>query len=143
MKMILGLKGTQYCNDVRLEVFVNQKLISQTTSTTEEFITEINLPETPATHVVEICMSGKNETHTVVDDHGNILSDIAFVVETLKIQDIDMKPVFCQGRKCYFHTGNNPTGDLIQDEMYDYIGWNGKVQLEFFTPIYLWMSDYF
>ena len=143
MKMLLGLRGTQICNDVVLEIFANQKLVAHTTVTLEEFVTEINLPEDPANHVVEICMSGKTKKHTQIDADGNIISDVAFVLETLQIQDIDMKPIFCQGRPCYFHTNNNPAGAEIQDEMYDYIGWNGKVRFEFFTPIYLWMSEYF
>lgn len=143
MKLLLGLRGTAECKDVCIEIFVNQKSIAQCTAQLDEFITEIVLPEDPAKHVVEICMSGKTKKHTEVDLQGNILSDVAFIVETLKIQDIDMKPIFCQGRPCYFHCGNNPNGVEIQDEMYDYIGWNGKVQIEFFTPIYLWMSKYF
>jgi len=143
MKMNLILRGTQDCADVKLEIFVNNKLVVSTSACTDEIATEINLPDTPAIHLVEICMSGKTFEHTQVDDDGNIVSDVAFIIETLKIQDIDMKPVFCQGRQCYLHTGNNPNGALLQDEMYDYIGWNGKVQLEFFTPIYLWMSEYF
>lgn len=143
MKMILGLKGTQNCNDVKLDVFVNQNLVSQIYATTDEFVTEIILPETPAKHMVEIVMFGKNKTHTTIDHSGNIISDVAFIIETLKIQDIDMKPIFCQGRACYIHSSNNPHGKEIVDELYDYIGFNGKIQIEFFTPIYLWMSEYF
>jgi hypothetical protein len=143
MKLLLGLRGTAECNDVCVEVFVNQKLIAQRTSQLDEFITELVLPENPAAHVVEICISGKTEKHTEVDAQGNIVSDVAFIIETLQIEDIDMKPVFCQGRQCYYHSSNIPNGPIIQDELYDYIGFNGKVQLEFFTPIYLWMSEYF
>jgi len=143
MKITLGLTATASCTDVVAEILLNNQLISQCTADTKEFITEINLPEVPHDHVVEIQMSGKNFQHTRIDPQGNIIHDVAFEVTTLEIEDIDMKPIFCQGRVCYTHTSNNSAKTEIQDEFYGYIGFNGCVKIEFFTPIYLWLLQHF
>lgn len=143
MKMVVGLTATVACSEVLAEIFLNNQLVSQTTADTKEFITNIDISETPMNHVVEICMSGKDRRHTQVDTQGNILHDVAFVVTTLTIEDIDMKPIFCQGQVCYTHRANNPKNVEIQDEFYEYIGYNGRVKFEFFTPIYLWMLQHF
>jgi hypothetical protein len=143
MKMLLGLTATNHCSDVVAKIFLNNQLIAQTTADTTEFITEINLPETPNDHVVKIQMLGKTSQHTCIDDQGNIVYDVAFEVTTFEIEDIDMKPIFCQGQTCYYHTSNNPTNPEIQDEFYGYIGFNGCVKIEFFTPIYLWLLQHF
>ena len=143
MKIILGLTATVDCSDVIAKILLNDQLISQTTADTKEFITEINLPEIPRDHTVEIQMLGKNSQHTQLDSQGNIVYDVAFEVTTLDIEDIDMKPIFCHGRICYYHTSNNPVNPEIQDEFYGYIGFNGRVKLEFSTPIYLWLLQHF
>lgn len=143
MKMVLGLKSAVECKEVTAEIFVNQQLVAHTSACTKEFITEINLPETPADHVIEISMSGKDNRHTHINDQGDIVYDVAFIVETLNIEDIDMKPIFCQGHVCYNHRANNPANAEIQDEFYGYIGHNGCVKIEFSTPIYLWFLKHF
>jgi hypothetical protein len=143
MKMLLGLTATVKNTDVTAEIFLNNQLIAQNTADTKEFITEINLLETAHDHVVEIQMSGKNNQHTQIDAQGNIAYDVAFEVTTLDIEDIDMRPIFCQGRVCYSHNSNNPRNPEIQDEFYGYIGFNGRVRIEFSTPIYLWLLQHF
>jgi hypothetical protein len=143
MKMILGLTATVKNPDVTAEIFLNNRTIAKSSADTSEFITEINLSETAQDHLVEIQMSGKTNQHTQVDAQGNIVYDIAFEVTTLDIEDIDMRPIFCQGRVCYIHKSNNPRNSEIQDEFYGYIGFNGCVKIEFFTPIYLWLLQHF
>jgi hypothetical protein len=143
MKMILGLTATVKNTDVTAEILLNNTTIAKNSADTEEFITEINLPETAQDHVVEIQMLGKNNRHTQIDDQGNIVYDVAFEVTTLEIEDIDVRPIFCQGRVCYTHNSNNPRNSEIQDEFYGYIGFNGRVRIEFSTPIYLWLLQHF
>jgi hypothetical protein len=143
MKMSLGLKATAECPDVQAEIFVNEQLVSHTNASITEFITEITLPENPMNHTVEIRMSGKSRQHTQIDNQGNIVSDVAIIVETLEIEDIDMKPIFCQGLVCYNHRSNDLRKPLMQDEFYGYIGYNGSVEIKFATPIYLWLMQYF
>lgn len=143
MELILGLSATQACQDVIVEVLVDGNNVFESWAKQEQSQIKIQLPDSTRDHCVEIVMSGKKHIHTQFDSNGEVVSDVAFIVDTMKIQDIDVKHIFCQGRACYHHNFNDDTRSVEVDEFYGYIGCNGTVKIEFFTPIYLWLADYF
>ena len=143
MELKLGLHSNIDCADISLIVTVDGQKIFNSTALQQEQIIHCTLLEYPSTHRVAIELVGKQPQHTIVDDRGNIVSDVYASVSTLEIQGIDVKPIFCAGRCCYFHSYNNPDSPTIVDEFYGDIGCNGTVNIDFFTPIYLWLADYF
>jgi len=86
---------------------------------------------------IKISMHGKNHTHTVVDQQGNIISDHAVTVEKILLDGIDVTELYCTGTKCYTHNNNGLSEEFL-DQFYGYIGCNGAVDLAWTTPLNLW-----
>jgi hypothetical protein len=85
-------------------------------------------------------MKNKTLDDTVVDDTGNILKDARLVVSNLSFEDIELNQLVFQ-RAVYTHNFNG-TQDTIKDEFYGEMGCNGTVDIEFTTPIYLWLLEH-
>ena len=83
-------------------------------------------------------MSGKNKYHTKIDAQGEITYDVAFLVNQLEFENIDMTPVFYHTNPCYTHNLNGSGPERV-DEFSGFMGCNGTIDFKFSTPIYLWM----
>lgn len=86
----------------------------------------------------QITMEGKNQSHTIVTDDGNIESDCYAILEQIIFEEIDVTEEFAQGQETYTHN-NNGTSEIFVDEFYGFLGCNGTVTLSFSTPVHLWM----
>jgi hypothetical protein len=141
MQLDLEFLANADCNDILIEIYLDGLKISE--STAQQQIKQVlcNIDESPAQHVLKLVMSGKNRTHTLIDSAGQIVSDIYFKINHIKFNDIDMQEVFCLGKECYTHSFNSNQPEFL-DEFYGTIGCNGTVNIEFSTPIYLWLADY-
>jgi hypothetical protein len=91
-------------------------------------------------HCLRFVMKNKTLDDTVVDDTGNILKDARLVVSNLSFEDIELNQLVFQ-RAVYTHNFNG-TQDTIKDEFYGEMGCNGTVDIEFTTPIYLWLLEH-
>jgi hypothetical protein len=89
---------------------------------------------------IELVMSGKNQTHTVVDDNNEIVSDSAVKIQQVILDDIDVTDYLCVGLPCYQHNNNGAT-DMLIDEFYGYVGQNGRITWNFGLPLYKWFLD--
>jgi hypothetical protein len=102
---------------------------------------KFNLSNDPSTHRIQLLMSGKNHSHTKVDNNSAILSDIYAIIESIKIDQIEVKELFCNGLPCYVHNNNNHTADIL-DQFYGFIGCNGTISMDFYTPINQWFIEH-
>lgn len=139
----LEITGSQDCNEVITEVLLDGKLIVAGACSISSLKADFYISDDPRDHSLEIILSGKLPKHTQVGADGMIVNDVALTITKFEIENIDMIPIFCNGRACYTHSFNKPTGVSMQDEFYNYMGYNGTVRFDFYTPIYLWMCDYF
>lgn len=137
MKLKLSLSATVDCADVVIKVYVDNNEIFQSVATTLEQIITHEIPETPSDHVLRLEMSGKTKYHTKISPAGELTYDVAFLVNALEFEDIDMTPVFYHHTPCYTHNLNGSAEERI-DEFSGFIGCNGTVDFKFSTPIYLW-----
>lgn len=139
----LGLAGTNDQPSIEFDVLLDDAVHYSSWCQQREIVIDLSLADTPGTHKLEIIMRGKTGDHTVCDAAGNILRDSSILVQKFMIEQIDMLPIFCQGSPCYVHNQNDSQAPEIIDEFYGFIGCNGRVTFEFYTPIYLWMSEHF
>ena len=86
---------------------------------------------------VTITMLGKNQSHTVLDSQNQIKSDCYCLLDKIIFDQIDVTDQFCQGQAKYFQTTS--TGEDGVDDFFGFLGINGKVILDFSTPLYKWM----
>jgi hypothetical protein len=141
MKLDLQLSATAECKDILIEVYLDSTLLLKTTATQTPQSVTCEIDETPGDHDVTLVMTGKNHSHTVVSDAGEIIDDIHFKIDKLEFEELDMTEVFCLGKSCYTHSFNSAQPAFL-DEFYGIIGCNGTVKIEFSTPIHLWLLEY-
>jgi hypothetical protein len=141
MKLNLEFSASADCTDILIEIYLNKNKIFESTAQQQLQQVLCNINEDPADHELALVMSGKNRSHTVVDNNGEITSDIYFTINRLEFEDLDMRELFCLGKQCYTHSFNSSQPEFL-DEFYGIIGCNGTVNINFSTPIYLWLLDY-
>lgn len=93
-----------------------------------------------ADHVLSFELQGKMPEHTVISESGEILQDRCVLIDNLAFDDIPLGHVFTQVAQ--YHHDNNGTSDPLTDQFYGTMGCNGRVELKFSTPIYLWLLDH-
>lgn len=143
--MLITLDIVANCNndDIICDVIVDNTTIFSTSACTELQSIHYEISDDIGHHNVQISMKGKQYYHTVVDNQGNVQSDIFFEIKKLEFEEVNVREIFCLGKKCYTHSFNNPKAESFVDEFYGTIGCNGVVNIEFETPIYLWFLSYF
>lgn len=141
MHLELDISANADCTDIRLEVYIDNTSIFQTTAQQKVQTIIYNIDEDSADHELKLVMSGKNSTHTLLDNNGQITSDVFFTINRLEFEELDMKELFCLGRRSRHRHSFNSTQPEFDDEFYGEIGCNGTVFMPFSTPIYLWLLD--
>ncbi len=143
MHLELDISANVDCVDIMLEVYINHINIFKTTAQQKIQTIVYDIDEDPAEHELKLVMSGKTSEHTIVDDNGQITSDIFFIINRLEFEELDTKELFCQGQRSRHRHSFNSTRPEFDDEFYGNLGCNGIVTIPFSTPIYLWLADNF
>lgn len=140
----MELVPTAAAVDVVATVSVSNTIVHQTDLTKPTICLNFELHDhnqkTP--QCISIELAGKTHRHTTVDHQGIIVSDVALEIKEFKIEHISVRDLFCSGQQCYQHN-HNGASDWINDEFYGYMGFNGTVSFDFYSPIYLWIGEQF
>jgi hypothetical protein len=137
--ILLNLCGTT--NDAKIHLVVNGA--DHGAFCFDDSLHEIKfrLDDIARDQCIQLIMTGKNHTHTEIDHNGNILSDVYATVESIKFENTEVKELFCRGALCYEHNNNQQT-DNILDHFYGFIGCNGTIFINFYTPINFWFIEH-
>jgi hypothetical protein len=90
-------------------------------------------------HMLTFEMRGKLPEHTTLANNGEILNDRVIEISDVAFDDIVLGHVFTE--QCQYHHNNNDTTDPIVDTFHTIMGCNGRVEMRFTTPIYLWLLE--
>jgi len=90
-------------------------------------------------HVLTFHMRGKRPEHTLIDPTGAILQDRCIQIESFSFDDIALGHMFTEVTE--YHHDRNGTIDLVTDRFYGVMGCNGRAELRFTTPVYLWLLE--
>jgi hypothetical protein len=96
-------------------------------------------PDDEGTHVMELVMSGKTAADTVINEQGEIQSDRVLEICDLVFDDVQLGHVFYE--KARYHHDHNSTSDPVDVGFFGTMGCNGRVSLEFSSPVYLWLLE--
>ena len=143
MIISLSINANNEASDINIKVLIDNQQIFESVATTQIQSITYEIDDHPRLHNLQIVMSGKSRRHTKVNKQGEIESDVFVELTSLEFDGISVSEIFCLGKECYTHSFNNPTAEPFLDEFYGIIGCNGTVDLQFETPIYLWLSQYF
>lgn len=143
MKIALEITPTTAAADISVTVLLNGTVVHESAADHTVYLTlQLDDAVQHTDQKLQIKLDGKNQQHTKVDVDGNIISDAAVEIKRFDIEDIGVLDVFCSGKKCYVHNFNG-NSDSFEDEFYGYIGCNGTVTFDFYSPIYLWIGEQF
>jgi hypothetical protein len=90
-------------------------------------------------HELAFEMFGKLPDHTEVDDQGNLIKDAMLSICNVKFDDIDISRIMVNNAK-YYHDFNGSQAPQ-EDRFFRDLGCNGRVVLNFTTPVYLWLLE--
>jgi hypothetical protein len=90
-------------------------------------------------HVLTFEMRGKRSEHTKLDAAGNIKEDRCIVISDLSFDDIQLGHIVASVAR-YYHNNNDSTEPVV-DKFYGIMGCNGRVEMPFSTPAYLWLLE--
>ena len=127
-------------SDLRLQVRLDGQIIWDGQPGPEiQTITHDFDDSTEQEHVLALHMSGKRPDHTVLDPTGSILQDRCIKIENFSFDGIALGHMFTEVTE--YHHDHNGTTDFVTDRFYDTMGCNGRVELRFSTPVYLWLLE--
>ena len=89
---------------------------------------------------LRLIMKNKTQSHTQVNESGEIITDARLVVSAVEFEDIKLGHTFVE-LATYVHDLNG-TAPETQGKFYGELGCNGVVELKFSTPIYLWLLEH-
>ena len=92
-----------------------------------------------AQHVLRFELSGKQPEHTLISPDGEIVRDCVVRIENLAMDDIELGHVVSQVAR-YSHDTNGTTAPK-SEAFYGTMGCNGRVEMHFSSPIYLWLLE--
>lgn len=140
MKSKISFQARATGPDLSLSVILNGQIIDTLNPYPEFHKIEVEVDDSiEQAHVLELCMSGKKEEHTRIDDQGNILEDQVIEVKDFSVEEIQLGHVFIEHAR-YTHDFNG-TQSTIEETFYGTMGCNGVVKFEFSTPVYLWLLE--
>lgn len=119
-----------------VRVYVNDTLLfDNTVSEPTEISWSGNLEETEHNIIIE--MYDKQDSDTVTDSDGNIIKDVILNIDEISIDDIDLDRLLWT--KSTYRPVNKNAPDKL-DECVN-LGWNGRWELSFTSPVYLWFLE--
>lgn len=92
------------------------------------------------THKLTIEMYGKQGSDTRTDNDGNIIEDVILNINNVEFDDIDIGYTKWSHSKYYPDQSSTHNAPEKLVECVD-LGWNGRWELEFYSPVYLWLLE--
>ena len=129
----LGLSGTYWGNQPQYRVLANDRVVKEGTAGALEHI-EFDF-EYDATATLAVELLNKTNQDTVLDEQNNIVKDQLLNIESVEIDDIDLKQI-PRDLSVYTTYDNRTVRECIN------LGWNGTWRLTWTDPFYLWLLEY-
>lgn len=144
LKLSLDLTNTsEFHNllDVELWIDKNKFFDNSISPGCHHIIHEFDIAD--GEHYFKIVLKNKNKErpnqHTKIDDQGSIISDAMIAVSNVIVNDIEIDSLVLK-KSQYVHDSNGREVIAVH-KFYGNLGYNGRVQLKFSTPVYLWMLE--
>jgi hypothetical protein len=124
---------------ISLQVYLNSILILDVDHVKQPIQFAHDISDEDGEHELKLVMGGKNQTHTVIDEHGNILKDANLIFSNFAFDTLELNYLVCS-KMVYTHDFNG-TQPMIDDIFHGIAGCNGTVSFRFTAPVYLWLLE--
>jgi hypothetical protein len=126
--------------DLWLIVHLDDTLIYHSQPSAEPVVIECELDDSEARdHVLSFEMQGKLPEHTKINEAGEILRDRCVIITDIAFDDIHLNHMVNEVT-LYHHDTNGSTTPVIEP-FYGIMGCNGRAEMRFATPIFLWLLE--
>ena len=121
------------------EIWIDDVCVFDQDHVNEPCPVEYEFSDDDGEHALRIVLKNKLPEHTKVDKSGTILQDAMLSVTEISFDEIDCTQIV-QDLSVYRHNFNG-TEPEVEDRFYGDLGCNGTVELQFTTPLYLWLLE--
>jgi hypothetical protein len=126
--------------DLRLLVRLDDQLIYDAHPVAEPLTIEHEFDDSEERdHVLSFEMQGKLPEHTMIDEAGEIFEDRCLFITDIAFEDIPLGHMVTE--VALYHHDTNGSTDPVVENFYGTMGCNGRVELRFSTPFYLWLLE--
>lgn len=139
-KCTISLKAHSSCHTLQLHVTLDGVTIWQGSPGIEAVDIRHDFDDGPESdHVLGIQLSGKTPAHTTINHGGDIVSDHMVSISNMCLDGIELGQVFFEN--CTYCHDFNGTGLFTTDQFFGDMGCNGRVEMRFRSPSYLWLLE--
>ena len=132
------LDSTNYSAKLAFEVLLDDTVVFATEHVAQAVTVAFDVADDDeGDHELKFVLKNKTHDHTVVDEHGNIVSDAMLSIANVSMDGIKLGYMFFE-KTCYHHDTNG-SQMMAEHEFFGAMGCNGFVSLKFSTPLYLWL----
>lgn len=85
-------------------------------------------------------MFGKIVTDTLTDIHGERIEDVILNIDSIKFNDVDLRNVPWE-ESVYYPDKTNDEQAPNEVRNCTNLGWNGRWELEFDSPVFMWLLE--
>ena len=122
------------------EAWIDDELVADIDHVTGPQHITLTVSDDDSQHSLRFCLKNKTTEHTTIDESGAIVRDSLLTLKNICFDDIRLGQVFTDVA-VYTHDCNG-TAPMSQNKFYGNMGCNGTVELQFTTPIYLWLLEH-
>ena len=122
-----------------LQVYLNSALLLDIDHVQQHIQFAHDISDDDGEYELKLVMGGKTQTHTVVNEHGEIIKDACLTFSNFAFDALELNYLICS-KMVYTHDYNG-TQPMIDDIFHNVAGCNGTVSFRFTAPVYLWLLE--
>lgn len=131
----INLSSDFWKDPPKAKVYIDDTLIFEGSITSPEEI-KWNGELVEGNHKLIVELFDKDKYQTILEN-GKIVKDQLLNIDTISFDEIDIGHL--KHTKSKYYTGQKENTEIITHCVN--LGWNGKWELEFTTPIYMWLLE--
>jgi hypothetical protein len=133
------LDSTDYTVNLAFEVLLNNTVVFATEHVAQPTAVEFDMSDDEGEHELKFVLKNKLPTHTIIDEHGNIVNDAVLSIANVAIDGIKLGHMFFEQTR--YHHDFNGAELLAEYKFFGVMGCNGYVSMKFSTPLFLWLLE--
>lgn len=139
IRLSLDISNTSEFHNMGIELWIdrNKFFDNSVAPGTHHVIHEFDCED--GEHWLKIVLKNKTQENTKIDHEGNIVADSLINVSNICLDEINIDTMM-HNLADYVHDGNG-TKTIAVHDFYGNLGCNGRVQLKFSAPVYLWLLE--
>lgn len=135
----LSLFNESLIEDLEFTVLVDTDVCYSEKIKHGKTLVRFDVPNDAGAHVLKFVLSGKQNKHTVINEHNTIVDDVLIKITDVEIDGINIDQILFNQAE-YYHNFNGNGCETVESYI-GVLGCNGDVKLPFVSPVYIWILE--